>query len=239
MTETLKPKVFIGVPSYDGRINMAVPNGIYGCTSRGVLASLQFGSQSWLTRNFNNLYAQALNERATKGITHFLMWHEDIEIATRNWLDTMFDLMFHNHADVLSVVVPIKTMDGLTSTALDETVGDYDPYWRVRRLTMHEVYNDYPSTFTAPNLLVNTGLMLVDIRKEWAEKVWFEFDDKILRDEKTGKFKAVGVPEDWNFSRKALRLGAKLWATREVTVIHHGRHQFGNERAWGTEKTDR
>jgi hypothetical protein len=191
-------------------------------------------SYSALTRNFNELWCAALNERE-KGVTHFMMLHDDI--APEPWFaDTMMDIMTSNNADVVSVIVPIKDHTGYTSTALDAPpFAGADP-WRVTRLTMHEVYNDYPATFTRHNLLINTGCMLVDIRKPWVEQVRFRFEDKIVK--RNGKFYAENMPEDWLFSQDALKLGAKLYATRVVKVNHVGQIKFSNALTWGTEKSD-
>jgi GT2 family glycosyltransferase len=147
----------------------------------------------------------------------------------------MVRLLQEHKADVLSVVIPIKNEKGLTSTALDVGIGDEDSHWRVKRLTLTEIYNDYEPTFTHEKLLVNTGLMLVDLRKPWVENVWFAFEDKIIPDPKVpGNFKAVGVSEDWFFSRRARELGAKLYATREISVLHSGTNEFSNASAWGS-----
>jgi len=151
----------------------------------------------------------------------------------------MMSIMEKHRADVLSVVVPLKNDKGLTSTALDMAVGDEDPHWRVKRLTLNEIYNDYEPTFTHEKLLVNTGLMLVDLRKPWVENVWFAFEDKIIPDPKIpGYFKAVGVSEDWFFSRRACELGAKLYATREISVLHAGTTEYSNASAWGSLSED-
>ena len=114
-------------------------------------------------------------------------------------------------------------------------MGESDPHWRVKRLTLQEIYQQYPPTFTHEKLLVNTGLILIDFRKPWVEKVWFEFEDRIIADPKSpGNFLAVGMSEDWVFSRRARSLGATLYATREVTVTHAGRKDYSNAAAWGT-----
>lgn len=199
---------------------------------------MRVNSFSILTKNFNILWTAALNMR-DDGVTHFAMLHEDIGPEPW-WLDKMMTLMTHNQADILSVIVPIKNNEGMTSTALDVPVPTQKiPFpWRVQRLTMHEVGALAP-TFTHSKLLVNTGLMLVDIRKPWVEQCWFEFKDEIIPDPlDPRKFIAVGSPEDWNFSRRARALGASIWATREIRVEHWGRSRWANAGTWGTKKTD-
>lgn len=100
---------------------------------------------------------------------------------------------------------------------------------------MTEIYQR-DATFTDPKLLLNTGLMLIDIRKPWIEKCWFEFVDRIEKID--GKFVDVGMSEDWHFSRKAREMGASLWATREISVRHIGGGEFPNDQPWGVLKTD-
>jgi hypothetical protein len=235
-----KGRVFIGVPSYDDRINSAILNALFFASrtepKSDLVAIVESGS--WLTRNFNSLYAAALNMREEKNLTHFCLLHDDIAINEPWWLDKMLDLMEEKGADILSAIVPIKNGTGLTSTAFDELIGD-PPH--VRRLTLHEAFTNFPPTFTQDKLLLNTGLMLVDIRKVWAEMLFFEFEDRILKIPNGDKttFRAVGCPEDWNFSRKARSLGAKLFATREIKVTHVGTGRFSNHMPAGSMKEDR
>jgi hypothetical protein len=118
-------------------------------------------------------------------------------VPERFFLDKMVDLMEKTGADVLSAVIPIKSQEGMTSTALDEPVGDMPLEWRVKRLTMREIFEKYPPTFTTDTLLVNTGLMLVDLQKPWVfdESLVFTIRDKILR--YRGQRVPAIVPEDW------------------------------------------
>ncbi len=233
--ETL-PKVYLGVPTYDGRVHEGIVGAIFGAGRTPLLGRIQIESGSWLTRNFNSCLANALNARQ-EGFTHFCLLHEDLPPVEGDWLEKMVLLAEANKADVLSVVSPLKFEKGLTSTALDEPVGDQDQRYRVKRLTLHEIYQDFAPTFTHEKLLINTGLMLIDLRKPWVEQVSFQFVDAIVKD-KAGNFVAAGFPEDWNFSRAARALGASIWATREVAVTHLGGGRWGNGSGWGTLKAD-
>jgi GT2 family glycosyltransferase len=229
--------VYIGIPTYDGRIHKNLANALQKATANRVAKTTSIITCSILPRAFNLLYAHALNERKN-GTSHFCLLHDDI-VPEPLWLDKMMRIMEEHDADVLSVVVPIKNEKGLTSTALDLAVGDEDQHWRVKRLTLNEIYNDYEPTFTHEKLLVNTGLMLVNLRKPWVENVWFAFEDKIVPDPRApGNFKAVGVSEDWFFSRRARELGAKLYATREIAVRHAGSIEYSNTSAWGSLRKD-
>lgn len=249
MTE---PQIFLGIPSYDGRVRSEIVNAVLGAVkTHGLLKTIQIQSGSWLTRNFNTLYAAALNARKD-GITHFCMLHDDLIPQRFGWLETMLGIMNSVGAGVLSVVSPLKSPQGLTSTALDVPNGTR----MLKRLTMHEVFHDFPPTFTHEKILLNTGCMLIDISQDWADKLWFRFEDGIRvivngspvkRDIHPGgvtwinppdRFEAVGVSEDWDFSRRARELGASLWATREIPVIHYGNGAWSNANAWGSLETD-
>lgn len=192
-------------------------------------------SYSILTNNFNTLYCAALNNRKA-GVTHFCMLHDDI-IPESFWLDKMVRIMNENNAEILSVMSPIKNNKGITSTALD--IGNPIPYWTSKRITLHEAYTKYPPTFTHEKLLINTGLMLINLKAPWVEQVWFENIDRIEPDPKDPTKMCVRVvPEDWNFSRKARELGAKIFATREVKIKHVGQIEWHNQEIWGTMKED-
>lgn len=220
-------KVLIGVPTYDGNVNFNCVSALTKATQT-VKFDRMFVKHSVLTKTFNMLWAHALNERAN-GLTHFAMLHADI--APEDWwLDKMLRIMMKHGADVLSAVVPIKSHQGLTSTALET-----DDEWACRRLTLREVYAMAP-TFTDDGLLVNTGLMLVDMRKPWVEQVCFRFEDDVIK--RNGKWEAVSVSEDWCFSLMAKKYHARLFATREVALTHTGSATYPNTSAWGTAETD-
>jgi GT2 family glycosyltransferase len=229
--------VYIGIPTYDGRVHKNLTTALQKASANRHPKTTSILTCSLLPRAFNLLYAHALNERKN-GTTHFCLLHDDV-VPEPLWLDKMMEIMADQEADVLAAVIPIKDDKGLTSTALDLPVGEGDPHWRVKRLTLSEIYSSYESTFTHEKILLNTGLMLVDLRKPWAEKVWFAFEDQIIPDpKKSGDFMAVGISEDWFFSRKARELGAKLYATREISVTHTGSRDYSNSSAWGSLKED-
>ena len=117
-----QPKsVYIGVPTYDGRIHKNLATALQKASADRVSKTTSIITCSVLTRAFNLLYAHALNERRN-GTSHFCLLHDDI-VPEPFWLDEMLRLMERHDADVLSVVVPIKNEKGLTSTALDVACG--------------------------------------------------------------------------------------------------------------------
>ncbi len=215
---------------------------------------------SLLGRSFNDSWARALQGASNGVITHFAMIHSDIGPEPKDkdgkpvfWLDEMLAEMQRLKADVLSAVVPIKDDRNLTSTAIDDP---QDPFEPERRLTMHEVLK-LPETFSAmdcafaginPNhhgLLVNTGLILVDVRGAWVWDDWttnrpimFTVNDKIIR-KPDGQFVVSVESEDWYFSRCANRNRARIFATRKIALKHFGEIAWSNQEQHGSWKVDR
>jgi GT2 family glycosyltransferase len=175
---------------------------------------------------FNSLLCQALNMRAQHGATHFLLWHADT-IPTENlWLDKMCDIMMRTGADALSVISPIKDQRGLTSTGRD--LGSH----RIKRFTMKEIHA-MPETFTFHDIALNTGLLLIDIRKPWVAECPFDFDSEIRLEKEKGIYYATTLSEDWLWSRRAREKGAKLYATRSIAIEHVGSFSYSNQQQWG------
>jgi hypothetical protein len=231
----MDPAVFLAVPHYDDLVPAALP-GLLQPSGLNHVRTLALEGGSLLAMVFNNLWCRALNQRQEWGITHFAMHHADIQ-APPFWVDTLFAEMNRVGADVLSVVVPIKDARGLTST------GTRDPvHGNIRRFTMKEIF-DLPETFSIADtavpeqwLMVNTGLWICDFTKPWVEQVAFSILDSILCE--NGRFQARALPEDWNFSGWCARQGLRVFATRKLPVVHHGRAAYGNDRVWGEWPTD-
>lgn len=228
--------IFIGFPNYSGRLYRGHLNAVW-LASKTRAGPFQIDALSALCFSFNRLFADALNRRKD-GITHFALMHDDI-VPENWWLDKLYEEMKEHDADLIASVVALKDERGLSSTAIDENVSGYDSHWRPRRLTMTEVFNDFPPTFTHPKLLLNTGLMLLDITKPWADELHFEFHDRIIKN-KEGMFQAEFAPEDWNFSRLVREKGGKIFATRAIKCNHHesSTRAYHNHFPWGTMTTD-
>jgi len=216
------------LPTYDGRranaramVEMAMVGNL-DVLIREIQGSL-------LAFNFNQGWAFALDANPD----FVLLLHDDIVPAAGNWLQIMFEELTLNRAGVVSVVSPIKTAAGLTSTAIETA----DP-WHPRRLSMTEVFQK-PETWTEPGLLLNTGLALIDFRQEWVRdpNVFFTINDRIVR-KPDGSYVAEVQPEDWNWSRAAAAAGARLFATRKVVIQHIGRAEYMNDAPWGLQETD-
>jgi len=227
-------KIFCGVPTYKNDLHADV---MFTALQASREHNVMFGKadSSACTMMFNILLLQALEERARGNADYFLLWHSDV-VPEPLFVDKMVRIAREKNAEVLSAIIPIKDEKGLTSTALDEVVGDYPALWRVRRLTMREIMQKEP-TFTDPKILVNTGLLLIDLKAPWADKFHFHFDDNII--EYHGRRLPAIIPEDWMFSRDIRALGAgPQWVTREVAVRHFGDTAYPNNQVWGTVETD-
>lgn len=181
---------------------------------------------SLLAHGFNKAWALALSLRDHNAITHWLMIHADVFPLSTNWLGMMFYEMQQANAQVLSVCLPIKNEQGLTSTALES--GDD---WRPRRLTTAEM-QERPETWTDPELLINTGLMLVDFRSEWVRDICFTIKDRIVC-HGVGQYEAQVIPEDWDFSRQLRARGVPFAVTRKVVAAHIGDKRWLNNETWG------
>lgn len=231
-----KPLVLLAMPSYDGKCSVGAASGFYQTPTRGLCdVERAEGQSSFLTKTFNDLWCAALNRRAL-GFTHFAMIHADI-IPQPGWLDVLLAELIRLDADVVSAVSPLKTPHGWTSTAI--AIDDDDP-WLRRRLAMKEVY-DLPETFCAADvggpLLLNTALWVCRLDRPWCEQVCFDVFNRIVRD-KDGLWHAEAISEDWLFSAALNRLGAKLYATRKVTLNHDGGKLYPTDHVWGTQERD-
>lgn len=231
-----EPIIFLAMPHYCGLVEISAAQAFLTTSAdenenRFRIYNAAFGS-SLLANTFNVLWCEAINRRS-EGITHFAMLHADIA-PEAGFLSKLYSELLAHDADLVSAVVPIKSPDGVTSTAIDSP----DPFEVERRLTMSEVVS-LPETFSAADcgypdraLCVNTGCWIADLRKPWVEQVHFQIFNTIQRDA-AGVFRPKVMSEDWDFSRQLHRLGAKVLATRKIKLEHIGPARFGNQTAWG------
>lgn len=214
-------KIIAGLPSYDGQRHNSTALVSLHLSN---IATMEMNG-SLLTASFNRCWVKALNKRK-EGVTHFLMLHADVVPVEMTWIEQLYEEFTANRCQVLSAAIPIKTIQGMTSTAWE--TGDI---FRPRRLTLTEMHAR-PVTWTHPKLLVNTGMMLVDFTQPWVEQICFTMNDRNRRDE-NGNWTTDIEPEDWNFSRQCKALGVPVWVTRRVKINHIGRGSFRNDVAWG------
>lgn len=237
-------KLLIGMPTYDGNIDFQTQAAVYRETA-GYAERVVASQQSSLLANCcNQLYCIALNDREQYG--WFMLWHSDIRIKDPGLVSGLLAEMQRLGAGCISVLMPIKDEKGLTSTGL--YYRDAQKKKRRRRLTMREAMQ-LPETFSAEHLikfwdapsssalLVNTGLLLLDLSQPWAEKIYFNIRDRIIR-QSDGKFVGVVDPEDWNLSRQLHELKVPVFCTRKYLAFHKGVGLYANQGDWGRWQTD-
>jgi hypothetical protein len=211
---------------------MAILGGVQAQTSFARVTSMEIDG-SLLAATFNNFLIQGLNRRDEGKADWMLLLHSDIvPMDTQGWIDALWRERCRVGADAISAVVPIKDARGVTSTAL-ETDNLYAP----RRLTIREIEKQDDVTFTDDKLLINTGMLLINLRAPWADNFLFTIGDALLL-MPSGK-RAVGVtPEDWNFSRRVRELGGQVWATSAIKLTHVGRFAYPSFGGWGIHDED-
>lgn len=230
--------VFLGMPGYGG-MTAGASRGFWRATRLPEERVVRvYRESSLLAANFNALWVSALNQAIRGGgPDYFAMQHADIQPQDW-WLDDLIVELEANDLDVLGVVAPIKDDNGLTSVALDRP--DKDTWRPMCRLTTDEIRN-LPQTFTSHhvghNLLINTGLWVCRFDPDWAKKVHFTVNDRIVR-MTDGSFIAQVEPEDWFFSRICHEIGLQVGVTRKIRLEHIGTFAFPNDRAWGRKFDD-
>lgn len=236
---------YLALPGY-GPLTAPAAIGFIACSSgtmaiegQNVTLSVerQYTEFSLLAHNFNGHWCAALNQRLQgQRLDYFAMQHSDIE-PEKFWMDRLIAEMEECDLDVLGVVAPLKSTDGLTSIALDST--ERSPWAPLCRLTMKEVY-DLPETFTEEDtghpILLNTGLWACRFNFEKCRQIHFQVNDRIRME--GGKYVAEVEPEDWNFSRQCHALGMRVGVTRKVKLNHAGSQRFSNGFAWGEQHFD-
>jgi len=190
-------------------------------------------TSSALGHCFNIGYQMARMEADKGNCTHVLMLHADVQPLQNNWGELLINECEEVKAGILSVVIPIKTHEGITSTAVERKETQDKQGWHPIRFTMQEIMT-MPETFTHPRLMVNTGLMVIDMRQPWTKELIFDLNSCV----DLPKYRPYFLPEDWKMSRFAQSCGVSLWATRKIHVYHVGETPFGNNKAWGSKATE-
>ena len=226
----MRPNIFLHVPSSDGIMRYETTMALMGAQAvHDMDVSFEFTQSTFSTYLWNKMWAKALNNRDK--FTHYAIIHCDLYPKTGNWLDKLMQIMKREKAEIVAANVAIKNASGLTSTAVD-TGGHYNP----PRFTLKQLAK-MPPTFTHPKLLVNNGLMLVDLAAPWVEKVRYNNENVIERDS-NGLFVARSMSDDWFFAREANKHGARIFATSEIPVEHVGQQQYPSSGDWGLEFDD-
>lgn len=227
---TAVPVVAVGMPCRDFLAHSAAVDAIHECAMRPAkVLHLKLGPCAILEHNFNRYWAEALNARDERGATHFAMIHADV-CPEPGWLTLLLDALLDTGGDLVSANIPLRDWRGLTSTAVYE-----DDPWVRRRLTLHELELIRP-TFCAADvgrrLLLNSGLWVCDLRRDWCDEFVFKSEHRISRD---GRRSAEVLSEDWYFSHWLNERGAPIYATSTIRLRHD---QFPNYPTWGAWETD-
>lgn len=222
------------------KLTVIIPNHGFGDMSAGPLLyaqqrcpqiegnlELMKFTGSGITQNHNMGLCEAINRFYKGQLTHALFMHSDVQPQGPEWLSLLIEQFELSRADLLGCFIPMKNPLGLTSTAWDTD------YWRPQRVTLHQAKR-LPVTWTADNLLLNTGLLLVDLAKlaDLDPPPYFTFRDRIVR-KRSGEWTWGFVGEDWDFSRQCRNAGLRLCVTRVLNIHHAGHQLYPSAPAWG------
>jgi hypothetical protein len=211
-------RVFLATPTYDGMLHSGCHAGIINASRQHDVQSMVVAS-SFLTHGFNLLWCHAI----ASGAKYWAMLHADIG-PENYWLETMLEQLEASGADILSAVVPIKSREGVLSTALSE-IG-CEAHYRLRAADLEQL----PVTFDGEDLrrvtgqsgilCVNTGCWVCRLTDPWVKQISFRTHTAIRWDGDVATCEQI--PEDWDFSHQCHTLGLKVMATRAIKTTHWG-----------------
>ena len=232
-----KPKVFVGLPFYgDAPVPCTLAAQVTLVNEQNVTMA-GFGGQSIssLVNCFNRLWVDALNHRDRGEATHFAMIHADCQ-PEPGWVDKLWAAMkARPTAAVISAVNCIKEQseNPRTSTAYSPKGSRWGATRFIRYADRAEYLAKYGPTFGPETcqegevFLINTGCMLIDLRRDcWDGFAWEQIAG-IWRDQ-DGVWATDFEPEDWRMSRFLAERGIDYAATWAVRVVHHGAAQWPN-----------
>lgn len=232
VTSATKVLPYLGIPTSTGMSDYRQRAAIQSFTRSFAGHGLRVNVCSLLAFSFNTLYADALNDAKERGVTHFVMLHDDVvpldPAPDVGWGQVLIATMLQHDLGACCALVAIKH-DGETdsSTAIDDPAGDP---MKLRRMRLEEFSPTRRVTTTReePLLLMNTGCLAIDITKPWAERVFFHVKDGIRKD-KDGRFVPWVDSEDYNFSRMLRREGVHFGCTSAVRTLHIGKKAWSNK----------
>ena len=178
-----------------------------------------------LVLNFNMLLDIACNFRDKGNASHFAMIHSDIS-AEKGWVDILAEEMHIHNLVAISAVIPIKEKSNdRTSTA----IGSKTELWEPIRYIHAKEQPTLPVTFTGADvcknddevLLINTGLMLLDLRHPFFDNYEFNVYSRRRKDA-DGTRKSYFRSEDWEMSRDLERAGLRYGSTWRPYAEHLG-----------------
>lgn len=172
---------------------------------------------------FNTLWGLALDARDNGMADYLAMQHDDIEPESW-WVNTFIDEMRTRNAAVISAHVACRDHKrGRVSTA----IGIESDSWDGAKCLTFDDLAKLPKTFGPKQackpgqvLLINTGLMVIDLRRpEWDEWIWPQ-DCRFKRHE--GRRVNQLRTEDWEFSRFMHSRGIRYLCTSKIETRHWG-----------------
>ncbi len=222
-------KLMIGLPVGGRRIDYGIFFALNKCGVTGY--ELRVATGGTACYHFNVLLACAVEA----GCDRFLLWHQDVMPNEAGWLAKLSEIMEARKLAALSVELPIKNEDGQTSTAVMEQLSD----GRMKMINIsRDVAHSFPDTFAlddvrlafpaATALLVNNGLLLLDLTQADPRKGFYFQSEDILRAGEDGKLQADFVPEDWHYSLQLAKAGLPYAATTAIRCLHYGEKGWEN-----------
>jgi len=222
---------YIAVPAFRGLVPHSFPG--LSEAARRQAHTIYLKGSSLLAHCFNEHLRDCLNQ---KTYTHFALHHDDLQ-APPGWLDHLHEVMEDTGATVVSAVVAIKDLRGVTSTGWQDPMNG-----NVRRITTTELMA-LPGVIKAEHsplksfyLAVNTGLTLIRIG-EWM-KDWPGFQIQTQLRFEEDQYRCYVMSEDWGMSHWLQSRGHLVVATKHLNIVHHGSMIYETDHAWGKYKTD-
>lgn len=232
-----RPKVFVGLPFY-GQAPVQCSLAAQTTLMEGGdcdMAGFGGHSISSLVNCFNTLWVEALNLRDRGEATHFAMLHSDCQ-PEPGWVELLWQQMkARPTAAVVSVVNCIKDQSDnpRTSTAYSPKGQPWGATRFIRYQDRADVVAKHGPTFGPETcregevFLVNTGCMLIDLRRDcWDGFAWEQ--PAFVARRADGVWETAFEPEDWRMSRYLASKGIDYAATWAVRVVHHGAAQWPN-----------
>jgi hypothetical protein len=168
-----RPRVAV-VFMHNGDSHPGAARGFYrsrfDCQDVDVIAEMEVIS-SFVPQAYNIGLHHALELRDQGVATHFAMLHADISPEPA-WIDGLWREMQVGMADAIAAVAPIKEPQYRRTTTV---IGDPGNPWIPKREVLMTDRPNLPTTFGIEHvgdpatefLQINTGCMLVDLRRDW------------------------------------------------------------------------
>ena len=245
-----RKKVYVCIPVHGAEINVMTLMSVWDIRRSRHDVVVEPSGLSLLARNFNINWIKAY----TGGFDYFVMLHADVAPLPSGecWVDQLVAACARYKAAVVSEVLPIKSHEGTTSTGL---ITDATNPFSLRRLTTTELDSlqdgficredlcecfDVAENVAGP-LLINTGLMAIDLRSfDWAglEFPGFAIDDAVVWN-RSRKPMAYSQPEDWGMSLWLYEQGLPYYALKSIPAFHCGFRPFHNREPFGLPTDER